>query len=253
MVPSGCGRGVRLHQPPPCLETPPGQRLHHTHPLHHHEGSPERHLKHLMILMNWCLVSLINVFLLVSSSGCPLWPPPCLFHVGPSCQFSLSVNKFQFSIGFSCSGKISLENNVLLYLCVMDRCSIWQTCWRDHGSHVPWGHTCCRKCVSHSSWWLCCRWWVLLTLFLYTGLYFLILITNFQATFQFSSLLHDWNHCYCKAATIFFHFIPAYKMWLMKIDSTYVEQYFLDWSKIENRSLQNCHCHESLVSTTGWC
>lgn len=42
VVPSGCGRGVRLHQPPPRLEAPPGQRLHHTHPLHRHEGGPAR-------------------------------------------------------------------------------------------------------------------------------------------------------------------------------------------------------------------
>jgi len=38
VVPTGCGWRVWLHQPPPCLETPPGQRLHHTYPLHHHEG-----------------------------------------------------------------------------------------------------------------------------------------------------------------------------------------------------------------------
>ena len=38
VVPSGRGGRVRLHQPPPRLEAPPGQRLHHTHPLHYHEG-----------------------------------------------------------------------------------------------------------------------------------------------------------------------------------------------------------------------
>lgn len=61
---------------------------------------------------------------------------------------------------------VTAPKNSFLSLCVIDRGSIWQTCWRDHGDHVSRWNTCWRQRVSHSSRWLCCRRWVALYLYL---------------------------------------------------------------------------------------
>lgn len=56
--------------------------------------------------------------------------------------------------------RTSLTNWLLNVYLSVDRCSVWQTRRRDHGHHVSWWHPCWRQCVSHSSRWLRCRWWV---------------------------------------------------------------------------------------------
>lgn len=90
----------------------------------------------------------------------------------------------------SCSGKKKTKhpvNNLLLYLCVTFRRSIWQTCWRDHGGHVSWWHTCWWQRVSHSSGRLCCSGWVALNLFLFKNNYYLIAMPLF--TFRLSRVI----------------------------------------------------------------
>lgn len=88
-------------------------------------------------------------------------PVPCgafmpVFLIGESnflCFLNVSLQMWNNSV-----------NNLVLFFVTIRR-RVWQTCRRNHGSHVSWWHTCWWQLVPHSSRWLRCSGWVVLNRF----------------------------------------------------------------------------------------
>lgn len=153
MVPPWSRRGVWLHQPPPRLETPSGQHLHHTLPLHHHEGrySDAPLLKCAGFCDRYDFAAFIPVLDVRGGHhhACPMW-----------CLHASVFNRWaEFTVFLKPAFLLSYPDNPINHLvspCVTVRSSVWQASWRNHGSHVSWWHTCWWQRVSHSSRRLCC-------------------------------------------------------------------------------------------------
>lgn len=154
VVPPGRRRGVWLHQPPPRLEAPSGQRLHHALPLHYHEGrcSDGRLWKSAGV---FATVGDVATFVTVLDVGCghhhacPMW-----------CLHASVFNRWaEFTVFLKPAFLLQHPDNPRNHLvspCVTVRSSIWQASWRNYGNHVSWWHTCWWQRLSHSSRRLCC-------------------------------------------------------------------------------------------------